>query len=476
MSNERPLRNIVDELAAYTRANEDRLKVQTKLLEVMEGDLLPYLREALQKDLSPKSYKNVLTRIVPINLIPRLIDKLSQLYSQPITRKWEADSDRDIIEEFIKNNDINTSFGMGNALFNLHKYVSTEPYFYKKNVNDRYGVMKNRLIDATQFLAYSDDFITKEMTVFLKWMGVDEHKNNIWYAYDEEEFMPFNSNGDILENHYPADNLEGINPYGVIPIVFTNVFSTKLMAKPDESLYEMNMKVPILYSDLNLVHKYQAHSSIIAKNMKPSDEISSEPGAVTYVYTIPGKDGEPSQGSFDILKPELEIDASISLLSSQIGLWLESRNIKAGTIGKADASISGISKILDQADTSSARQKQVSVFSTMERDYWRLFSIIYNQHVNELEGNGVKLSESPLTSIKFAEQKPLEDDLTRSKKIKQKIENRTISHIEAIRQDNPHLDEDEVQVLFLEIEEERAKALAVDDLFPTEVVLEDDGE
>lgn len=444
MQTKTSLENLVPTFCKYIAENNHRLVHAKKLQDIFEGQLLTYLLALLRSEMSERAYSRMVPRVVPINVLTKIVNKLSKLYATPVKRVFKTTIDEKIADKSIDVSKLNTVFGLANKLYNLHQYFALEPFFHN-------SILKTRVLDASQFLVWTDDDTSKEMNVFLKYMGGTGDKQ-LWFAYSELEFWAFDTSG---KSHpeYLADN-QGRNPLGVIPFVYVNQYQTKLMPQPDSDVYEMVLRIPQLLSDLNYAHKFQAHSMVYGIDLDPTTEIDGNPDGFSLFSS---REGEGKSGKIDFLKPQVEIEPSLKLIMSELGLWLETKGIKAGAIGTADVSLSGIAKILDEMDTTQTRQEQVEVFSGMESEFWKLYSTLHNYYLPLIDGKSVGMTEDPLISISFGEQKPLEDEKAKIERIKLKLEAGLTSKRRAVSEANPDLSSGDLDKLILEIEEESAK-------------------
>lgn len=449
MSTKQSLQLMIPQLVDYINKNTTRLKHATKLQNIFEGQLLPYLLATLRSELSPRAYERIVQRAVPINVLTRIVNKLSKLYSTPVFREATTPVDQDIMDKSVNENNLNTVFGLANKLYSLHQYFAIEPYFHN-------GIIKVRVLDPSQFLVYSDDNVSREMTVFLKYMGPIDQTKDLWFGYSDQEFIAFDTQGEI-RMEWMYEN-QGINPLGVIPFIYINQYSTKLMPQTDSDIYEMTIRIPQLLSDLAYCHKFQAHSMIYAIDLDPATTIDGSPDGFTLFNS---RDGEGKTGSVDFLKPQIEIEASLKLVVSNLSLWLESKGIKSGTVGDIDSSLSGVAKILDEMDTTQARKEQVDIFAGMEDKYWILYSKLHNYYLNELNDNRKGMTEIPLESISFTEQKPIEDEKSKIEKIAIKLREGLTSKRRAVKEANPDLDDKQLDELLIEIENEKISRLPV---------------
>ena len=124
------LRNDIKTLVVHWKTLKDTLDHNSALFEIYEGNLLPYVLADLKAQLSQKSYDMVVHRVAPINILRRLIDKLSKIYSKPPVRNTEGGSDKDtvLLGDYVEQLDANTVMSNANEFFNLFKTTALEPY------------------------------------------------------------------------------------------------------------------------------------------------------------------------------------------------------------------------------------------------------------------------------------------------------------------------------------------------------------
>jgi len=143
-------------------------------------------------------------------------------------------------------------------------------------------------------------------------------------------------------------------------------------------------------------------------------------------------------------------------MKSEILKRLDTKGIRATSVGEMqiDNVASGISKMIDEGDTTIARREQETLFKSVERQFWQLVGIMHNTWLDA----GVKLKETRKTSgdllvnVVFPEQKPLvnEEEVIRTEAMK--LSNRLTSRRRAVAKANPDLDETEIDALLQEID------------------------
>lgn len=376
------------------------------LFDIYEGDLLTYVLRDLSAQLSIRSFDQVKHRVVPINVLKRVIEKLSKIYSNGVVREFEPEDDRTkaFTDFYIKSMNPNVVMGLANEFFNLFKNTCVEPYLDK-------GMPKLRTIPSDRFIVYSDDPIDPmRPTNWIKYMG-NRGEKKIYYQYTDTEFLITDEGGavqyDLMES---VGNPDGVNIYGKIPMVYINRSRHELVPPIDTDTLTMTKIFPVLMSDLNYAIMYQSFSIIYAIDADMTN-ITQSPNAVWNLKSDAQSDKTPQVGT---IKPSVDISEVMSYIQMQLAFWLNTKNIRPGTIGALtkDNFASGISKMVDEMDTSEDRQKQVGYFVEAEKQLWDLvFNYMHPVWANEPGFMGPSgLSPVKEIEVYFSEQKAATDE------------------------------------------------------------------
>lgn len=414
------LRDDVPALVQHYLDNKCKLAHNETLFNIYEGDLLTYVLQDLKRQLSAKSYEQIAHRVPPINILKRLIDKLSKIYAKPPLRTFTEPSDQDteLLTFYEKAFDVNTTMGAANEFFNLFKTGYVEPYLYQ-------GKPQLRVIPSDRCLPYSNDAVNpQQMTHFIKVMGTlkrmsydakgvatTSEDRTILYLYSDLEFLAVDDHGEVIQEIMQREDiakLGGENPFGKIPFIYVNRSRYMLIPIEDTDTLAMTKLIPILLADANFAAMFQAFSIIYGIDLD-EEGLTMSPNAFWRFKSDPAKpNSKPEVG---IIKPELDTDKMLALIKAELSLWLQSRNIKPGAMGELtlDRVASGIAKAIDEMDTSEDRQKQIPFFIKAESDLWDF--VINHAHPIWMRDadfqNKMPFSPGAEVNTQFAEQKPL---------------------------------------------------------------------
>lgn len=82
-------------LMAHVQKNAPLTAHNAILFDIYEGNLLEYVLVDLKKQLSPEYFQQIIHRVTPINILVRVVQKLSKIYSKPPRRIIENGNDMD---------------------------------------------------------------------------------------------------------------------------------------------------------------------------------------------------------------------------------------------------------------------------------------------------------------------------------------------------------------------------------------------
>lgn len=354
------------------KAQASVIQTNYKMLDILEGNLEPYIVKNLERLLSPRVLRYALERIVPINIVPRYVDKLSNIYQTGVMREVSngVPADSELVSWYEKELHINNIMHQSNRLYNACRSSLVHPYITEDGP-------KLRVIPNDRFVVYSDDLVDPTRpTMVILLAGRDEQKREIYWVYTDSEFAVVKSDETIDFAAMDAMGLsDGINPYGVLPFVYLNQSHLRLVPTPDHDTIRIAEYIPAALTDLNLASLFSSFSITYVKNGDISDPAYA-PNALWFLKSDdPEKDVE-----IGTLKPEVDYQEVLNLVQSELSLWLGSKGIKTGSVGalSPDAASSGIAKIIDEADTFDVRQSQTVTYSKAEHELWEM--ILNNMH------------------------------------------------------------------------------------------------
>jgi hypothetical protein len=457
------IREMVDGFLDAVNTNANMLAHNSDLFDVYEGQLLDKILEDLKRDMSEKSYAEIKTRIAPINVLVRIVDKLSKIYMQSPLRRVEGgnDKDKELLAWFVKEFKMDWKMNNANEFFNLFKNTLLQPL-----LDESTGKPFLRIIPSDRFIPFSTNKIdptkpTHILTLEGKAKSISGNSDvMVFGAYSATEWIMFDSDR-VIRTDMMGSNPEGMNPYGALPFVYVNRSANLLVPKRDTDTLTMTKLIPIILSDLNYAAKFQCFSIIYGLNCDDQNIVMSPNAFWTFNSSDPEK--KPEIG---VIKPSVDIPQVISLIQSQLSFWLQSRGIRPGSIGQltSENAASGISKIVDEMDTSEDRQKQVNWFQQAEADLWDL--VLKKMHPvwvrTGLTEQRYIFTPTAEVEVDFPEQLPLIDRTALVTTMKEEVASGFTTKKRAIAKLNPGMDDESIEELMMEIEAERGGAVEME--------------
>lgn len=434
------------------------LRNNAELIDIFEGNLLPYLDKELKEQLNPQSYIFARQRVMPINVLPKIIDKLTNIYQTSVIREVQdgTDQDQELVDWYVEKMKLNQNMNCSNELFNLCKNTLLYPYVDK-------GLPYLRVILNDRFVVSSANQMNPQEATDVVICHGKKMDQELYWVFGVDGFYAVKADGSRdLEEMLRIGNPAGINPYGVLPFVYTADSKYKLMPTQDTDISRVVKTLPVMLTDLNLAAMFQSFSIIYGIDID-DENIKMVPNAFWRLKSDPHSDKKPEIGS---IKPQVDFDQVLNLIQSELAMWLGSRGIRSSTIGnlQPEGFASGISKVIDEMDTFEARQKQVTTYARVEESLWDL--ILNYLHPVWVRMGVIDNRRLPTAGVKvkttFAVQLPMQSRGQIVRDLKDEVAAGFTTRQRAIQTLNPDYTDGDVAELMGEIEQERNNGMAAD--------------
>ena len=456
------LKDRVSELLDHINNNADYIEHNRVLLDMFNGNLSQYILEDLERALSYSYFQQMKDRIVPINILKRLIDKLSKVYIGTPNRvvltdgeKSKNKSDIELKDFYVKAFQMDKKGNYADEYANMFKGYAWEPFLHEVNGEN---VPKLKTLPYDKFLPFSDDGVDPSAeTVFIKFIGeksvlvedkrhaskVRTESRQIYFAFSKDDFWAFDENG---HPYAPAAENENVgNEYGVIPFHYGNRGRDQLIPTQDSDIIRMTKVIPLILSDASGTILFQCFSIIWGVDLD-MDNLKMSPNAIWNLKSDASQpDNKPQIGT---IKPEADIDKISKFVFDIFVLWVETKGVTVGAVGNINGAnlASGIAKILDEMDVSELRRVQMEEFEQDEAAFWQKMKVIHNYWVsNGLLKNQAPFSEGFGVRTEFDEPKPKVDRREQFIDVNNEVEAGYLPVEDAIRQHYPDLEEEDVQ-------------------------------
>lgn len=424
----------------YIKANSEFIKKNNEALNIYEGNLLPYVDEILKSSLSPNYYHSIKDRILPINILQRFIDKVSNTYSKEPMRTSQDSRAQEFVDFYKDALDIDQSGYIADAYANLFKGFAWEPYINKN------GKPAIRELAFNSFIVMSDSQVNpEEETIFVKFMGqVSEDPDSmLLHVYTDTEFDAFYLNG-MEASEYLVEN-EGLNPIGVIPFVYGKRQKNRLLPVLDSDMLKIAKAIPVMLTDGAGAQMYQSFTQIYGIDVS-FENAKMSPNSLWVIKSDRESDKNPQIG---MIKPEADTQKVIDFVMTIFTLWLETKGVRVGSMGQVSGTnaASGIAKVIDEMDVYEIIKKNQEWFEKDESELWneKLPKIhnywIKSGMVNPSTVPGMVPDELDI-EVEFEDPQPLKSRMEEITEIKAELELGTMTIEQAIKKLHPEMEEE----------------------------------
>lgn len=438
------------QVTAIAQSNASYLRYNYDLIQIFEGNLLPYVDKMLSDQLSVQSYLQAKHRIFPVNILPKVVDKLTNIYQTTVIRKVTdgTDADEELVNWYVEKLCLDETMNTGNELFNLCRGTLLYPYICENEPclrpiqNDKFilvGQNPNEPMEPTDVII----------------LAGKKNGRDIYWVFDDISFVVYVDEKIDHQEMESVGNPLGINPYGELPFIWGNESKYCLMPIQDTSTMKVATTIPVMLTDLNLAAMFQTFSIIYGIDID-DENINFAPNAVWKFKSDLASDKKPEIGQ---IKPQVDIDQVIRLVEAELSMWLGTKGIRPGSIGKlsADNVASGISKVIDEMDTFEARQKQVTCFQKIEYGFWDL--LLNKMHpywvaTGQVE-NRQLFTAGAKVKTEFAVQLPQSSRGAVVRDLMDEVGAGFTTRKSAIQTLNPQFSEEQVDELLVQIEEDK---------------------
>lgn len=445
----------IDDYSEFYDYNEE-------VLDIYEGNLLPYVTKLMEETLDKRYLQLIRHRILPINFIIKVVDKLAKSYSDSPIRKAE---DQEFIDQMEQMLDIDGRMILAEEYSYLNKGYALKPKLTNR------GKIKMDVLPYDKFFVIADDYSDMTTpTVFIEFLGETERQIvnentrkpetlivDEYIAYSDTEIIGFDSTGNQIM--YIAEGLGYINPIGQIPFVYGNRSNSNIVPKQDTDFLKLAKVLPLMLSDINGALMFQCFTLIYGIDVEFNDATMS-PNAIWDLRSDPKSEKTPTIGT---LTPTVDSDKALTFFKNILAMWLDSKGIDAGSIMQLDSQdlASGLSKAMDELDTTEARKKSIKYLQKEEKELFVLLAKLNNYWIKVPEARELGLSMVDVKKmedsieIEFKEPTVKLDYTTEIKNSVEMLNNGLSYKEKEIKRLHPYATDEEINQIFFEYGDKR---------------------
>ncbi len=442
-----------------TTENMERIERDRMRYEIYNGKLKQYIQDAIFREFQlPETVRQMIKRIIPLNLVQKIVRKLAMVYKSPPSRSpvMELPSDTEFLALYEKQSGINSYFKLLNRYFKLQKHSAVESYLNEQ------GIPSLRTLSSHEFTPISSSTIDPHKAEYIvkhiRW-GQNK-KEQIHIVWSDFEHYTMDGNGGIIDA-----GEDGQNPYMVNPIIHITESLDRLIPIEDDDLVSMQIAICLLLTDLSLGMKYRLWGLIYISGAKGT-KFSFNPNSVLYLP----KDAQGNNPTVGTIRAEFNAQEALQMVEALVGMLLTTKSLKPGSVtgqlNTTNAS-SGIAKMLDEAEVTEDKQDQVAYFAKAESQLFN--EVLKNQMyvwgeagLLAEEWRAQRISDDFELQIKYPDMKPMQTEKELIETEKLKLESGFTTERRAIMASNPELTTEEAEQLIIEIEKEKKLGVSSD--------------
>jgi len=413
-------------LAAKALAAAERMKNAQIGQDFLDGDryaIREYLKEDLEKTFSEDDVKAM--HLVWINLIPKIVKRLSMLYKTPPKRSI-GDKSNESLDQALR------VTGYDRALLEAHRGAKFHNTVLMGALPDGRGSVRHVILrpNLTYVEPDPDDYTRIKWLKYPMMREVNGKEIIVWSFWSDEEHFWRNENGAEIPVPNQKDNRNpyGINPFGPVRILTQNDFWGDGMM----DLVDANRAINFLITSAlveNIV--MSAYGTPFGVNLDLGDEIKFGP---RHAVTIDGV-------TDDMKDPKLEFVTSETFTSeiSEVIEWLHKvqgtvKGLPASAFSQVEQTLSGYAKLIDNMELLEDREEEVPLFQDFERNYLTRFAKVWNVAAKGQKSIPEDYSD---LSISFGKIRFPENMLDITRRRRMEAETGTKNEIDWIMEDHP---------------------------------------
>lgn len=437
-------------IAKTIKSEKKMRKVEFEKFLMYNGAVKSVVEKAIKSEFKRKeTITELMNRLVPLNIMKKIVDKLAGVYKEAPTRSVanEDTEEQKVLDMLEDSLEINVMMKEANRDFKRSKKALIEIY------RDDEENPALRVVPPHLYRAFA---IRKKKKSKPNVIAKIDEANECLYIWSDESYFITDLDGEIKKDRMvELNNEQAENDYGVLPFVYINESSNSIDPIQDDDLYGISMIIPLLLTDLLFGLKYQCWSMIWTVGFK--GDLDFNPNSITHLDF--GEEGEVP--SINQIKPDIDSDKLLTVILSIMSFLLTTKNLKVENLDSnltVQNAASGLSKMLDNAESVEDKKDQQAYFLIAERELFAKVKIMYNfWYKNNLLNKEFKreLPEDFKVVTTLKEPTPLISESEKIATSKSKIDAKLSTIKRELKRVNPDMKDKEIEALYQEILDEQ---------------------
>ncbi len=476
--------------------NQARKAEHKKRQDLYKDKIKEYVIEQFRKEkLSPATVDLISNRATAVNILKKVINKLSRSYLGDVKRDFKEDAEK--FSELDSLIDMSSKMRKADRLEKLHNnclmgVIPKSVYELSDDVNRfvldipvlapyQYDVIEDAADrEKARCVILSDTYATTQSLGLDLSQGADgvdqviadhpdDHgkpKGPEYIFWTKTYHLTCDAEGKLIKSKSPLDLL---NPIQMMPwVTVSEKQDGAYYAQGGNDLIDGTILVNTILTDMIAIANIQGWGQLVITGSNIPDTISGGPHKA---IVIEQRSGDPAPSvSFQSANPPL--DAWAQMVEQYVALLLTTNDLSPGQVSaKLDAAspASGVSLMIDRSEALDNVADRQKMFKLVERKLWSIAAAWQNLlfDANLLIDDFYALGQLPMPSVslKFHEARATLTEKERLENMKARHELGIVSIRDLIKTDNPDMTDEEVEqkVLYLESKKmEKVASQAVD--------------
>ena len=439
-----------------------------------------FLIEQIRREFDSKAVNEM--RLAPINILKKIINVQSTLYSGGVIRSsaFDNETNQGLIDYYVKELKLDQKFQKANRYYNLSSNVvmyvlpdgdklkacvvpsylysivpkALEPteiqtYIFNQFVESSQITPNNDLNSATGSQGFSRDVGYKTNGDLVASEEKDATSRNRYIFWSDNEHFTTDQNGSKFKFDQSSGDEQYINPIGRMPVInIAKDRDAEPWAQQGEDLVDIALQFQLGWSDIMTTSKMQGFG--ILTIISPEEPTNLTLGLNKAVW-LKQQEGQQTP-SISYVSSNSKISEIKDALMDMLGLILTTNNLSPGSVSgmmQAKNFTSGFQALIESSDLLKSIEEQKPVMRDAEKEFWKVLSLWHNYMFdigvlnNDAKSLG-KFSEDFELSVLYKDVKQLESEQERISAVTSLISLGLMTRQDALKKLNPDLTDDQV--------------------------------
>ena len=340
-------------------AENERMERAQRKKDYYEGRFIDYRDELLQAHF--KNWDKMQNVFEYINILEYFTDKRAQILKNGVEINIEKNDE--ILSEWLENNGVISDLKQFEKYAELLGMVAVR--FFRDN-----GEVNYEMIPPNRFYVLTDQENSLK-PVFFVWQRQNYTEvipeELIYFAYDEQYFYKFNTNGEILQQEKHG--------YNGMPVafLFAKKQSDNFYIESDEDLRLFMENTAMWLTSINHLEKYQGFSQPVAKGLPSDAKIITDPSTIIRTPFIPEIG---AFGDFEYKTPEAKIKEIWETLVAKLRMYGGRYNVNVNELIKDVSQRSGVAYAWENLNMKESREDREEIWRHNIKNFIRKYLLV----------------------------------------------------------------------------------------------------